>query len=81
MKMNTFFAVLCALLVYGFISKPNSISKDDTDPSWGRSGLTIYTDNKTGVQYVGTALGGLSVRVDLDGKPMSISSPPKEQSK
>jgi hypothetical protein len=36
-----------------------------------RSGLTIYTDNLTGVQYVKVGLfGGLHTRLDQDGKPV-----------
>ena len=43
--------------------------KDSTDPENGRSGLKIYTDNLTGVQYVGTR-NGLTVRVSRSGKPI-----------
>ena len=46
-------------------------SRDSTDPKDGRSGLVLYTDAATGVQYVGTIMGGLTVRVDRDGKPFS----------
>lgn len=46
-------------------------SRDNTDPKGGRSGLVLYTDAATGVQYVGTVMGGLTVRVDRDGKPFS----------
>lgn len=45
--------------------------KDDTDPKDGRSGLTVYTDNLTGVQYVG-AERGLAVRVDTNGNPVVL---------
>ena len=48
-----------------------SIGVDDTDAdAWNRSGMKIYTDHKTGVQYLGTVRGGLTVRVDKDGKPL-----------
>lgn len=35
-----------------------------------RSGLIIYLDYGTGVEYVGTPWGGLTARVDANGKPM-----------
>jgi len=40
---------------------------DDSDKSgWDRSGLRIYTDHKTGVQYVGNTFGGLHPRIYSD---------------
>ena len=52
---------------------------DDTDdPRSGelfgrRSGLTVYTDHRTGVQYVKAGLfGGIHPRVDKDGKPITV---------
>lgn len=48
-----------------------SVGVDDTDvDAWNRSGMRVYTDAKTGVQYLGTARGGLTVRVDKDGRPL-----------
>ena len=48
-----------------------SIGFDDTDTdAWNRSGMRVYTDAKTGVQYLGTARGGLAVRVDKNGNPL-----------
>ena len=35
------------------------------------SGLILYVDHGTGVHYVGNRMGGLSVRVDVNGLPMS----------
>jgi hypothetical protein len=48
---------------------------DDTDKSfWSRSGLTLYTDQKTGLQYLANngffAKGGLIPRLDENGKHM-----------
>lgn len=48
---------------------PFSFKKDITDGE-KRSGLIIYTDYGTGVQYVANIMGGMSVRVDKDGSPM-----------
>lgn len=49
---------------------------DDSDLSSSkRSGLVIYTDYKTGVQYVATQKGGLTVRVDENNKPILKDKP------
>lgn len=43
---------------------------DDTDASgWKRSGLKLYIDHKTGVQYLSDGKN-LVVRVDAEGKPV-----------
>lgn len=67
---DIFFAVVLALVVFTWLSSPSAPGgRDSTDAVDHRSGLTIYRDAATGVQYVGTILGGLAVRVDKDGKP------------
>ena len=51
-----------------------SIGVDGTDTdAWNRSGMRVYTDAKTGVQYLGTRNGGLAVRVDKDGRPIWVT--------
>ena len=48
-----------------------SVGVDDTDAdAWNRSGMRVYTDAKTGVQYLGTVRGGLTLRVDKEGRPL-----------
>jgi hypothetical protein len=47
-----------------------SRDKDDTDPVNGRSGLVLYTDAKTKLQYLSTPGGGLTPRLDNNGKHM-----------
>lgn len=45
------------------------VQKDDTDPPNGRSGLTLYTDNLTGCQYLAIHYNsGLTPRMGKDGK-------------
>lgn len=44
--------------------------RDDSDAPGARSGLVIYTDALTKVQYVGVPFNGLTVRVDAEGKPI-----------
>jgi hypothetical protein len=41
---------------------------DDTDPQAGRSGLMVYTDAKTGCQYLRASGGGITPRMQGDGK-------------
>lgn len=49
----------------------HGLGTDDTDPSfWNRSGLTVYTDNKTKLQYLSTGSGGITPRLDKFGKHM-----------
>lgn len=69
-----FFAWVIGSIGGAVIKNAFSIGVDDTDASsLGRSGMKIYTDPKTGVQYLGTRGGGLAVRVDKDGKPVTTS--------
>lgn len=50
----------------------NRGKRDESDePGKGeKSGLLVRTDYGTGVQYLEAPYGGLTVRVDADGKPM-----------
>jgi hypothetical protein len=42
--------------------------KDDTDPPNGVSGLNIFVDAKTNCQYLGQGDGGITPRLDRNGK-------------
>jgi hypothetical protein len=64
---NILAAIIIVLLLTMLWGRTN---RDDTDGPNERSGLVLYTDHKTGVQYVGTVFGALHVRVDRDGKPV-----------
>ncbi len=48
-------------------------NEDTTDKPKGQkgrySGLTVFVDHATGVHYVSTSLGGLTVRLKHDGLP------------
>lgn len=69
--------IVIAILVFVFIQflylRFSAI--DSTDASrWDRSGLKVYTDSKTGVQYLGTGGGffssdSLTPRINSGGKP------------
>lgn len=41
---------------------------DSTDPSDGRSGLRLYIDDGTGCHYLGSSNGGLTPRMNPDGR-------------
>lgn len=65
--------LICAVVLFFFLAqcvgKLLPYGKDDTDSAMGRSGLRLYTDAKTGVQYVGNG-SGITVRVDAEGNPV-----------
>jgi hypothetical protein len=41
---------------------------DDTDPPDGRSGMKLYTDHKTGCQYLSAPLSSITPRLDGEGR-------------
>lgn len=46
-------------------------NRDDTDGPDGRSGLVVFVDHATNVQYVAShPFGALTVRLGPDGKPL-----------
>jgi hypothetical protein len=50
--------------------------RDDSDPKTGRrrSGLTVYTDQRTGLQYIsGGMFGGIIPRLDSRGGHLQCS--------
>jgi hypothetical protein len=63
-----FVVVVIAVIVWWCLPSP----RDDTDPIAGRrSGLVIYTDHKTGLQYLSAGFrGGITPRLDNDGNHM-----------
>lgn len=66
-------AIAALMIIYNAFA--GGFGRDDTDePNGKRSGMVVYTDYGTGIQYISTTAGGLTVRVDQDGKPMIDSS-------
>lgn len=63
---NVVCAILAVLIMMHWASAPNH---DTTDAPDIHSGLRVYTDHATGVQYVSTMLGGVTPRIDRNGKP------------
>jgi hypothetical protein len=64
----TVFIVIVAVILAG------RGDRDDTDPPDGRSGLSLYTDSKTGCQYLRAGISGLTPRLDRDGKQICLST-------
>nr|WP_300312811.1 hypothetical protein [Halomonas sp.] len=67
--MGTMVAICVCALVYGVISRVDN-HKDDSDPVDGRSGVSVVTDAKTGLQYLRAPGGGITPRLTIDGKHM-----------
>jgi hypothetical protein len=42
--------------------------KDSTDSEESRSGMALHIDNLTGCHYLGKSIGGLTPRLDKEGK-------------
>lgn len=63
------YAMYFALALLGINTAFNlsPLARDDTDPVDGRSGLRLYTDARTGCQYLGQREGGLTPRIDREG--------------
>lgn len=91
---SVLFAIVIGALIYSAMATPSSPKQlivrkgrwfsadyDVTDDisNKKRSGLNVYVDHETGVQYVGTAKGGLTVRVDAIGKPMLLTTLTQER--
>jgi len=69
--------IILAILTISLVANYLRWGYDSTDDKRAgrmfgkRSGLTIYTDNLTGVQYIkGGLFGGVHPRLDKDGKPI-----------
>jgi hypothetical protein len=74
MKIIIFVALVLALSLVGNLLRWGYDDTDDKRPGemFGkRSGLSLYTDHATGVQYIkGGLFGGTTPRLDKDGKPI-----------
>lgn len=59
--------VLGFLLVARYFYPPE---RDDTDGPEKRSGMALYIDYRTGCHYLGNPFGGITPRLDQDGRHM-----------
>ncbi len=64
MVLKIWIAIVVILILINFFMK------DDTDKSYfDKSGLSLYTDHKTGLQYIKAGMfGNLIPRLDENGK-------------
>lgn len=70
--LMTFIVVFVLSTLWNAVRLITGVGLDDSDlSSRKRSNMEVYTDYKTGVQYIGSR-NGLSVRVDKDGRPIVI---------
>ena len=62
--------IVVTLAVIAFVAMTWTIytEKDDSDAPDKRSGLTLHTDNLTGCQYFSRLFGGVTPRLDRNGK-------------
>lgn len=66
-----YFVVAVALSGINYmLATHTDIGRDATDPPAGRSDMRIMTDHQTGCQYLMSARGGLTPRLDENGRQM-----------
>jgi hypothetical protein len=71
--------VFSIFIILTIREKKDTVPRDDSDPINGRSGLTVYTDYQTGLQYLGTPNGGFAPRLNRLGQHMRINDESKDQ--
>lgn len=65
------FKYVVPFLIY--VAAVHWMPTDSTDKDvWTRSGMKLFTDYETGLQYLGGPGGGLYPRLDGDGVQMSV---------
>lgn len=71
-----FVAAMAVAVVNQLVGRYTDIGRDDTDPPAGRSDMKIMTDHATGCQYLMSSRGGLTPRLDENGKQMCTKGTP-----
>ncbi len=70
--INVVCKILVIWLLFTAVINTLSIGTDDTDYSgWKRSGMSLHTDNATGMQYLSVS-GAITPRLDRVGNHMNI---------
>lgn len=67
--------VAIGLMLNRLIVRPGTYFRsDDTDPPkrWSVSGLFVYTDHRTGLQYLSSGMGGLTPQLDEHGNHIKV---------
>lgn len=68
--MGLIVAICVAALIASAIT---GSPKDDSDGPNARSGVSVITDHKTGMQYLKSPGGGITPRMDTDGNQVRES--------
>jgi preprotein translocase subunit SecG len=55
-----------------FVTRYTDIGRDDSDTNTDRSNMRVLTDHKTGLQYLAVCSGGITPRLDENGKQIRI---------
>lgn len=66
--------VSMVLIALALLALGGSLRGDDTDPPDGRSGMRLLTDAHTGCQYLAVPLGGITPRLDGEGRQVGCKS-------
>ena len=76
-QIGIFWKLLACAVALCLIFSLFRVFPDDSDPGfWHRSGMVVYTDAATGLQYLGTIHGGLTPRLDANGKQVRVEHVP-----
>lgn len=57
-----------SLVISFLFNRFTDIGRDDSDSKTEKSGVKVVTDHLTGLQYLETSRGGITPRLDIDGK-------------
>lgn len=73
--IQTIAIIYLIIMALSFLYNLTPLGKDDTDkPGWGggRSGVKLIIDHATGCHYLQTKDGGITPRLDYEGKPICV---------
>ena len=65
--------IISLLSIITSMSNPLGYDETDDREKGIRSNMIMFTDHGTGCQYLGRAFGGLTPRLDIEGKPICQS--------
>lgn len=62
------FWITLSFVINFLFNRFTDIGRDDSDSKTERSGVRVVTDHLTGLQYLETEKGGITPRLNIDGK-------------
>lgn len=70
-RTSTLIVAAVAIAIWALLNSFFAIGLDDSDrDGWHRSGATVVTDHRTGLQYLSPRGGGITPRLDEHGRQM-----------